>query len=139
MIGKIVTVTVDRPIGSYHPVHKNLYYPINYGYVKGIIAQDGEEQDAYVIGVDVPVKEYTGKVIAVIYRNDDVEEKWVVCPEDRAFTKEEIEEIVRFQEQFFDSIVIMSVCNTNDKGIELPINVKHEETTSLYKDFTSIL
>ena len=87
MIGKIVTVTVDRPIGSYHPVHKNLYYPINYGYVKGIIAQDGEEQDAYVIGVDVPVKEYTGKV----------------------FTKEEIEEIVRFQEQFFDSIVIMSV------------------------------
>jgi len=107
MIGKIVTVTVDRPIGSYHPVHKNLYYPINYGYVKGIIAQDGEEQDAYVIGVDVPVKEYTGKVIAVIHRNDDVEEKWVVCPEDRAFTK--IEEIVRFQEQFFDSIVIMSV------------------------------
>ena len=90
MIGKIVTVTVDRPIGSYHPVHKNLYYPINYGYVKGIIAQDGEEQDAYVIGVDVPVKEYTGKVIAVIHRNDDVEEKWVVCPEDRAFTKEEI-------------------------------------------------
>lgn len=109
MIGKIVTVTVDRPIGSYHPVHKNLYYPINYGYVKGIIAQDGEEQDAYVIGVDVPVKEYTGKVIAVIHRNDDVEEKWVVCLEDRAFTKEEIEEIVRFQEQFFDSIVIMSV------------------------------
>ena len=109
MIGKIVIVTVDRPIGSYHPVHKNLYYPINYGYVKGIIAQDGEEQDAYVIGVDVPVKEYTGKVIAVIHRNDDVEEKWVVCPEDRVFTKEEIEEIVRFQEQFFDSIVIMSV------------------------------
>ena len=109
MIGKIVTVTVDRPIGSYHPVHKNLYYPINYGYVKGIIAQDGEEQDAYVIGVDVPVKEYTGKVIAVIHRNDDVEEKWVVCPEDRTFTKEEIEEIVRFQEQFFDSVVIMSM------------------------------
>lgn len=109
MIGKIVTVTVDRPIGSYHPVHKNLYYPINYGYVKGIIAQDGEEQDAYVIGVDVPVKEYTGKVIAVIHRNDDVEEKWVVCLEDRAFTKEEIEEIVRFQEQFFDSVVIMSM------------------------------
>ena len=106
MIGKIVTVTIDRPMGSYHPVHKSQYYPINYGYVKGIIAQDGEEQDAYVIGVDVPVKEYTGKVIAVIHRNDDVEEKWVVCPEDRAFTKEEI---VRFQEQFFDSVVIMSV------------------------------
>lgn len=108
-IGSIVKVTVDRPMGSYHPVHKNLYYPINYGYVKGIMAQDGEEQDAYVIGVDVPVMEYTGKVVAVIHRNDDVEEKWVVCPKDRIFTKEEIGEQVRFQEQFFDSAVIMSI------------------------------
>lgn len=108
MIGKIVTVTIDRPMGSYHPVHKSLYYPINYGYVKGIMAQDGEEQDAYVIGVDVPIKEYTGKVVAIIHRNDDVEEKWVVCPKDKTFVKEEIEEQVRFQEQFFDSVVIMS-------------------------------
>jgi len=109
VIGKIVTVTIDRPMGNYHPVHKSLYYPINYGYVKGIIAQDGEEQDAYVIGVDIPVKEFTGKVVAIIHRNDDVEEKWVVCPEDRTFTKDEIEEIVKFQEQFFDSVVIMSM------------------------------
>ena len=108
MIGKIVTVTVDRPIGSYHPVHKNLYYPINYGYVKGIIAQDGEEQDAYVIGVDVPVKKYTGKVVAIIHRNNDVEDKWVVCPVGMDFTQEEIEEQVKFQEQFFDSIIILS-------------------------------
>ena len=108
-IGSIVKVTVDRPMGSYHPVHKNLYYPINYGYVKGIMAQDGEEQDAYVIGVDVPIKEHTGKVVAIIHRNDDEEEKWVVCPKDRIFTKEEIREQVRFQEQFFDSVVIMSM------------------------------
>ena len=108
MIGKIVTVTIDRPIGSYHPVHKNLYYPINYGYVKGIIAQDGEEQDAYVIGVDVPVKKYTGKVVAIIHRNNDVEDKWVVCPVGMDFTQEEIEEQVKFQEQFFDSIIILS-------------------------------
>ena len=109
IIGRFVTVTIDRPMGTYHPLHKNLYYPINYGYIKGIIAPDGEEQDAYVIGVGVPVKEYTGKVIAIIHRNDDEEDKWVVCPKDRIFTKEEIEEQVRFQEQFFDSIVIMSV------------------------------
>ena len=109
IIGRFVTVTIDRPMGTYHPLHKNLYYPINYGYIKGIIAPDGEEQDAYVIGVGVPVKEYTGKVIAIIHRNYDEEDKWVVCPKDRTFTKEEIEEQVRFQEQFFDSIVIMSV------------------------------
>ena len=66
IIGNIVTITIDRPLGSYHPVNKNLYYPVNYGYVKGILAPDGEEQDAYILGVDVPVKVYTGKVVAVM-------------------------------------------------------------------------
>ena len=51
-IGRTVTVTVDRPLGSYHPEHKDMYYPINYGYVEGIMAPDGEEQDAYILGVD---------------------------------------------------------------------------------------
>jgi inorganic pyrophosphatase len=107
MIGTIVKVTVDRPLGSYHPKHKNLYYPINYGYIEGVIAPDGEEQDAYILGVDVPVKEFVGKIIAVIHRNNDVEEKWVVAPEDTSFTVDEIMEQVRFQEQYFDIEVRM--------------------------------
>mgnify|MGYP002508979944 CR=1 FL=1 len=45
MIGDIVTVTIDRPLGSYHPEHKDMYYPINYGYIEGIIAPDGEAQE----------------------------------------------------------------------------------------------
>lgn len=28
MIGNIVTVKVDRPMGSYHPEHKDMYYPL---------------------------------------------------------------------------------------------------------------
>ena len=64
MIGATVTVTVDRPLGSYHPEHKDMYYPVNYGYIKGITAPDGEEQDAYILGVDKPVSEFTGQVIA---------------------------------------------------------------------------
>ena len=107
MLGKIIKVTVDRPLGSYHPKHKDLYYPINYGYVEGIIAPDGEEQDVYILGVNEPVKEYIGRVIAIIHRYDDVEEKWVVAPENMYFTKEEIMEQVRFQEQYFDSEVRM--------------------------------
>lgn len=103
MIGKIVKVTVDRPLGSYHPEHKDMYYPINYGYIEGIIAPDGEEQDAYILGVNIPVKEFTGKIIAVIHRNNDVEQKWVVAPETISFTKEEIFELVKFQEQYFES------------------------------------
>lgn len=107
MIGKTVTVTVDRAMGTYHPEHPDLYYPINYGYVKGISAPDGEEQDAYIIGVSEPVEEFSGKVIAIIHRNDDIEEKWVVAPTEMSFSKEEIMEQVHFQEQYFDSEVIM--------------------------------
>ena len=107
MIGQKVNVIVDRPLGSYHPVHKNLYYPINYGYVKDIIAADGEGQDAYILGVDVPVTEFTGKVIAVIHRLDDIEDKWVVAPEGMSFTAEEIMEQVNFQEQYFRTVILL--------------------------------
>ena len=73
MIGEIVKVIVDRPLGSYHPEHKDLYYPVNYGYIEGIMAPDGEEQDAYIVGVNEAVKEFTGKITAVVHRLDDVE------------------------------------------------------------------
>lgn len=107
IIGRTVTVTVDRPLGSYHPEHKDMYYPINYGYVEGIMAPDGEEQDAYILGVDEAVEKFTGNIIAIVHRNDDVEEKWVVVPEGMTFTKEEIREQILFQEQYFDSEIVM--------------------------------
>lgn len=107
MIGEIVTVLVDRTMGTYHPKHKELYYPINYGYVEGIMAPDGEEQDAYILGVLEPVKTFTGRVIAVIHRTNDIEDKWVVAPEGITFTMEEIREQVDFQEQYFESEIIL--------------------------------
>lgn len=103
MIGDIVTVKVDRPLGSCHPEYEGLSYPVNYGYIEGISAPDGEEQDAYILGIDEPVKTYTGKIIAIIHRYDDIEEKWVVVPETMSFTPEEIMEQVAFQEQYFQS------------------------------------
>lgn len=105
MVGNIVKVNIDRPIGSRHPKHKDIIYPINYGYIEGIIAPDGEEQDVYVLGVHTAVNEFTGKVIAIIHRNDDIEEKWVVAPDGIDFTDEEIEKQVHFQEQYFDHFV----------------------------------
>ena len=107
MIPSIVTVTADRPLGSYHPAHPDLYYPVNYGYIKGIMAPDGEEQDAYILGVDTPVQEFTGRVIAVIHREDDVEDKWVVAPEGMTFTEDEIRAFTFFQERYFRSHIVM--------------------------------
>lgn len=107
MIGKIVTVTVDRKMGTHHPKHPDLYYPINYGYIEGIAEPDGEAQDAYILGVNKPVEHFTGLVIAVIHRRDDIEEKWVVAPKNMRFTQEEIKRLTHFQEQYFDSEIRM--------------------------------
>ena len=101
MLGRVVEVIVDRPLGTYHPKHKDIYYPVNYGYIKGVMAGDGEEQDAYILGINEPIKEFTGKVIAIIHRFDDAEEKLVVVPEGATFSKDEIMQQVNFQEQFF--------------------------------------
>lgn len=107
MIGKSVKVIVDRPLGTYHPKHPDIYYTVNYGYIEGVIAVDGEEQDAYILGVDVPIKEFCGKVIAMIHRGDDVEEKWVVAPTGAFFSKDEIMQQVNFQERFFETEIRM--------------------------------
>ncbi len=107
MIGNIVKVVVDRPLGSRHPKYKDIIYTVNYGYIPGVIAPDGEEQDAYILGVDVPIAEFVGKVIAIIHRLNDVEDKWIVSPENINFSKEEIMSKVAFQEQFFDIEIIM--------------------------------
>ncbi len=106
-LGKTVTVTVDRPIGSAHPDFPEMIYPVNYGYVEGITAPDGEEQDAYILGVDNPVEKYTGVVIGVISREDDVEDKWVIVPEELLGTEIcwecNVMHAVEFQEKYYKS------------------------------------
>ena len=107
MIGSKVKVIIDRPLGTYHPKHIDILYTVNYGFIEGIIALDGEEQDAYILGVDKPLKEFTGEVIAIIHRLNDVEDKLVVVPEGVRFTKEEIMKQVAFQEKFFKTEIEM--------------------------------
>lgn len=102
---KKVTVKIDRPLGTFHPEHKDLYYPINYGYIEGLIAEDGEEQDVYVLGVNKPVQTFSGVLIAIIHRIDDVEDKWVVAPDNRHFSISEIEGKVNFQEKYFQHTI----------------------------------
>lgn len=102
MIGKTVKVIIDRPLGSTHPTHTDIEYPVNYGYVPEIIAADGEEQDAYVLGINSPLTEFIGEIVAIIRRKNDVEDKWIVAPKGLRFSKEEIFQAVAFQERYFD-------------------------------------
>lgn len=101
IIGKTVTGTIDRPLGTSHPQYPEMLYPINYGYVDGIFADDGEEQDVYVFGTDKPLAHFEGKVIAVYHRFDDVEDKWIVSLDGKDIAEEKILEKIAFQEQFF--------------------------------------
>ena len=101
-MNKLVTVIIDRPLGSVHPKHHDLIYTINYGYIEGMIAGDGEYQDAYIMGIDYPLEIFEGKVIAVIHRLNDVEDKYVVCVINKTYTLEEIKKAVEFQEKYFE-------------------------------------
>ena len=101
IIGKTVKGTIDRPLGTPHPRHPEMIYPINYGYVDGVFAGDGAEQDVYLFGTDTPVKEFEGKVIAVWHRFDDVEDKWIVSLNGEDIADEKIVGDISFQEQFF--------------------------------------
>lgn len=100
---KMVDVVVDRPIGSVHPKYEDMIYPLNYGFIPNVFGGDGEELDVYLMGLNVPVKEYKAKVIAIVHRHNDVEDKLVAAPEGMSFMKMEIEDAVRFQEQYFES------------------------------------
>ena len=106
-LGKTVEITIDRPLGSAHPRYPELIYPLNYGYIPDTISGDGEEIDVYLLGVTEPVLNYTARVIAVIHRENDVEDKLVCAPEGIVFSREQIEEAVAFQERYFQSTVIL--------------------------------
>lgn len=101
-----MVVYIDRPLGSRHPVHE-FVYEVNYGYVPGTLAPDGEPLDAYVLGPDGPIEELTGICIAVIEREDDVESKLVIAPKDRLFSQSEIMTLTSFQERYFTIRVVM--------------------------------
>lgn len=103
LLGTMVHVEVDRPIGF---VHGDTVYPVNYGYIPGVMAGDGEEQDAYILGVEERVSSFDGRVIAAIRRRNDCEDKLVVAPDGTCFHQGEIASAVHFQEQYFDSFVV---------------------------------
>lgn len=104
-LGKEVTVKIDRKLGSKHPKH-GFVYPLNYGYIPGTISGDGEELDAYVVGVFDPVEEFIGKCIAIIHCTNDDYDKLIVTKKELNYTDDQIRALTEFQEQWFESEII---------------------------------
>ena len=104
-LNKEVKITIDRPLGSKHPKH-DFIYEVNYGYIEGVISPDGEELDAYLLGINDPVKEYTGICIAIAHRKDNDDDKLIVVRKGFDITNEQIMKSIHFQEQWFDTEII---------------------------------
>lgn len=105
-LGKPVTVEIDRPIGFHHVTKGiHLHYTVNYGFLPGVIGGDGEEQDVYILGVTEPLKTFSGRIVGVVRRKDDNEDKFVAAPVGMSFTAAQILKEINFVEKYFDSTV----------------------------------
>ncbi len=108
-LGKKVTVVVDRPYGSIHPTLTDVEYPYNFGFIKQDITKDDVEfQDAYVVGVEEPVDEFTGYVIGIIYHKDEATSKWIVAPAGMEIDHDSIIQLLGVEEQFYDTRFVWS-------------------------------
>lgn len=104
-LGKEVSIEIDRPLGTRHP-KLGFMYMINYGYIPNTVSGDGEELDAYLLGEFEPVKESKGKVIAIIHRTNDDDDKLIVSKEGKEYSDDAIRALTEFQEKYFESIII---------------------------------
>lgn len=122
-LNKIVNVEIDRQMGSRHPKH-GFVYPVNYGFIPNTISGDGEELDVYVLGVFKPIEKFESKVIAIIHRLNDNDDKLIVVPENKNYTTEQIKALTEFQEQWFKSEIIRYELDTQN-GVEIKKNIEN--------------
>ena len=132
-LNKTLEIKIDRPMGSKHPKH-GFIYPLNYGYVPNTISGDGEELDAYVLGIYEPLETFTGKCIAIIHRTNDNDDKLIIVPDNKTFTNKEIKVLTDFQEQYFKSTILRpnNYINWNENIPELSVT-NLENSLNFYK------
>ena len=104
-IGKDIRIKIDRKLGTRHPKH-GFMYMLNYGYVPNTISGDREELDVYLLGEFEPVDSSSGKVIAIIHRTNDDDDKLIVSKSGEEYSNDAIRALTEFQERFFESIII---------------------------------
>ena len=104
-LGKEVSVEIDRPLGTRHSKYEFMYM-LNYGFIPNTISGDGEELDAYLVGEFEPVEKSSGKVIAIIHRTNDDDDKLIVSKDGNEYSDDAIRALTEFQEKYFESVII---------------------------------
>lgn len=102
-LGKPVNIKIDRPIGSSHPSYGFIIYPVNYGYIPGTVAGDGEAIDVYVLGAEQALDHVSAVIVGIARRKNDCEDKLIATLDGQIPPLRIIKAILDFQEQFFDT------------------------------------
>ncbi len=97
MLGKYVRVRVTAPMHSANP-RFGYEYQLNYGIVEGIPMRNGV-RGAYIMGITHPVRNFDGRIIAVIRRHAGKGVVFVVAPKSTRFIINDIKEAVSFAEK----------------------------------------
>lgn len=100
MLGKYVRIKIVRPVGAKHPRFP-LTYRLNYGYAQGVTGISGEAQGVYIMGIDHPVREFDGRIIAIVRRKRHKGIVWVAAPKSRHFIVNEICDAIDFAEGYY--------------------------------------
>ncbi len=94
MLGKYVRVNVTKPYNS-QDSESGLVYELNYGRVENLSTPG--EQYAYIMGIDHPVRNFDGRVVAIVHRKNG-EKIWVAAPKSTRFIVNDIRRAIAFAE-----------------------------------------
>ncbi|MBQ7740697.1 MAG: NUDIX domain-containing protein [Eubacterium sp.] len=93
MLGKLVRVRITNPIGSDNEA--GFTYPLNYGTVYGY-----EGQGAFIMGIHHPVRNFDGRVIAVLSNRKEKQYIWIVASKSTRFIINDIKEYLNLERDF---------------------------------------
>ena len=93
MLGRYVRVKVTSPIHSKNPA-TGVTYGLNYGEINFVTARKREVLNAFVMGIDHPVKTFDGRVIASVEK--DGERYYVVAPKSKRYINHDVEQALAF-------------------------------------------
>lgn len=95
MLGKYVRVRITKPVRSRNEQY-GFEYLLNFGLVEGGRQFDKNIRGAYVMGIERPVRNFDGRVIAIIRYTDSSEAYLVVAPKSTHFIDAQIRKATQF-------------------------------------------
>lgn len=93
MLGKYVRVRIEKPIGSTDEA--GFTYPLNFGSV-----YNEENQEAFIMGIHHPVKNFDGRVIAILSDRKNNHFIWIVAPKSTRFIINDIKQYINVERDF---------------------------------------